>query len=400
MPQMNDNRFAIETMVNVHSQLCIDSGANPAFASRTAIAYASLFYPEISNMPYIIDSNGDVVWESTTEAIRRAARQASRQALVSVTDEVPARPTAACDCKGCKLAKGEPCQVLPGMLRSYSYEPRPWRFYETKAQQTGLEASPYYLGVELETDTFRISTDKRNVRSNVDSRTAIGLRQPKQLWIAKRDGSVSGPEFVSHPATMEYWNSKQDKIGEMFTDLLHAGYRSYDTDRCGMHINISKTAFSDDINHLFRFLSLIYGNPQMSMRLSQRTRSSAQKWATVSEFDNAGYTMRDVARSVINGMPLASSTSRWYQSRPRSTALNAERGSRRLEFRLPRGTLRVERFYKNLEWVVAMVDYSREGQPIDMKAKKFLGYVAERSQQYPNLSTFMKERTKIALSDS
>lgn len=292
---------------------------------------------------------------------------------------------AGCTCEACKLARFERSTIRGAVVHQYSYRPRAW-----KMNAVANDPFNYHLGVELETDNYR--TDRATgsrIRAVATNEQAAGMRMPKMLWMAKRDGSVSGPEFVSHPATLTYWQRNSAKLAEMFKMLVHSGFRSHDNDHAGMHINISKNAFEDP-RHLFRFLSLIHGNAAWSLKMSQRTNASAEQWASISYLADEQRRQTEVERI----MPENGTTLPYYQrgSSHRYQALNCPSGQSRFEFRLPRGTLRLDRFMKNLEWTVAMIEYSRTHMLADMKSLDFMRWAQANRAQYPNLVKFINER--------
>lgn len=306
----------------------------------------------------------------------------------AVTDTVPPN----CQCETCKLRRFEDSAIRDAVVHNYSYNPRRWNLNAVRN-----DPFDYYLGVELETDNYRLDANGDRVRARVTNRQAVSMARPARLWLAKADGSVSGPEFVSHPATLTYWHSKADKLAEMFRMLVHGGMRSHDNNKAGMHISISKNAFEDQ-RHLFRFLTLIHGNAEWSLKMSQRTRSSAEQWASINYL--ADDAMRE--EEVIRIMPTEEQrrTRGYYQlgSSHRYQAINCPSGgihsAGRFEFRLPRGTLRLDRFFKNLEWTVAMIEYTRNTLVEHQKANLFMRWVLSKDQreQYPNLAKFLTER--------
>lgn len=289
-------------------------------------------------------------------------------------------PETTCRCESCKLARFEGHKLRNAVVHNYSYQPRSWRPRSVKD-----DPFSYYLGVELETDSYKWTQDSKGLPlhyaySNVSNEVAADMRRPKQLWVPKHDSSVTGPEFASHPATLTYWRAHKRELSDMFRMLLHAGYRSHDNDRCGMHINVSRSAIEDS-GHLYRWLTLLNFNPRWSIRMAQRTRESAERWAKLSLQDAAD--RQSVART---------SFSRYGGSADRYSAVNAPFGESRFEFRLPRGTLRIDRFFKNLEWTVAMVEYTRTAKVADCKPTKFMSWVMENRAQYPHLAAFLVER--------
>jgi hypothetical protein len=237
------------------------------------------------------------------------------------------------------------------------------------------------MGVELETD----NTNRRyNYRDNyVPNEMACGMAKPKNFWVTKHDGSVSGPEFASNPATLAWWDMHRDDMEEMFRMLLHAGFRSHDGGHAGMHVNVSKEAF-DSPEHLARFLRIIHVLPEWSIIMAQRTMQQANQWA---HFD------RDLANDRVRLEHLAGRMLDDEYCISKYNAINSPQYQRRLEFRLPRGTLRVDRFFKNLQWTKGMIEYTRNLRSLNTATpKRFMAWVEKNASAYPDLSSFMGEK--------
>jgi hypothetical protein len=219
---------------------------------------------------------------------------------------------------------------------------------------------------------------RRTEQGNLTAAEAISLAAPRGLWHPKQDGSCSGPEFASHPATLAYWRAQRSHIAGMLKALVHGGMRSHDSGQCGLHVNIGTDAFGD-AEHLYRFASLVVANPRWATRMAQRTHEQVSHWARIAPLTNDAE-RRDWAESVFRY---------GYASQDRYWVLNAS-NSGRIEFRLPRGTLRVDRFLAKVEWVAAMVEYTRDPNNA-VQVTAFLHW-AERSGDYPALVAFARER--------
>jgi hypothetical protein len=238
------------------------------------------------------------------------------------------------------------------------------------------------LGVELETD----NVSYRHNISHVTNETACGMSKPKGFWITKHDGSVTGPEFASNPATLSWWDMHRDDMEDMFKMLVHAGFRSHDGGNAGMHVNISKEAFTDE-RHLARFMKMIHGVPAWSIAMAQRTASQSGQWAVLDRYcveDKAA--LEGLCRRMLND----------YYVTNKYVALNSPEGQRRLEFRLPRGTLRVDRFFKNLQWTQGMIEYTRSLRSLTTATpKKFMQWIEKTPDLYPDLSAFLTEKSVL-----
>lgn len=338
---------------------------------------------------------------------------------------------AACTCEPCKRKRGLPNAVRPATIHSYSSQPRSG--WVPRRMPDPADQSAPTFGIELETATpsrrifdlpdrpyvgflpydaspEQVQAHNALIRErdawiarnrahrarqesrwadagNMTAEEAVSMAAPRGLWHAKHDGSVSGPEFASQPATLAYWRHVQPHLHNMFRSLLHGGMRSHDGDTCGLHINIGTSAFVDptdptgrpDIEHLVRFATLVTMNPRWATKMAQRTHDSAAHWAP------------------FDGLATPSRRRQWAEqihawgsaSQGRYCVLNAGNPGR-IEFRLPRGTLRLDRFYAKLEWTAAMIEYTRNPDNV-VQVSAFLRW-AEQTGEYPALVQFAREK--------
>lgn len=308
--------------------------------------------------------------------------------------------------------------------RPYSYKPEPRFFGEGKV----------FLGVELEVEA----------PDNQKKEDGLALSSPRWAY-AKRDGSLGiyGWEVVTHPIAVNYWMSRQNVRdyhnvapgtvltaqykgetytatmlaggrvewnGGMYTSISAAarmicggksvngyrffklvgdgesnpvaaffqlvsklkemGYESHDSERCGFHVHISREAFSDngDLHNpmYFRFKCLVNG--ELFRKLSQRTSFTYCQQEPVT-YEN------------------------YHRTTSRYSAVNVTRKT--VEVRIFRGNLREDRLRKNLEAVIAALDFAKEshGQfdldynpPTD---ESFVAYVRQHAERFQNLLTYI-----------
>ncbi len=244
----------------------------------------------------------------------------------------------------------------------------------------------YYIGIELETkapgryDPTPAPLSGRNA-------FAADMRRPKNHWVAKHDGSVSGPEFASQPATLAWWYAHRADVTDMFTMLLHAGYRSHEGDTAGMHVNVSHCAFAS-AEHVSRFCALLASNTQWALRMSQRTEKSMRDWARIDGYKDAYHRDRWADRAFNEN----------HSADGRYVALNVP-DENRFEFRLPRGTLRVDRFYKNIEWTTSMIEYTRHADEAACTPPLYMASIL-RDKAYPDLRAFIVDRFQASIQKS
>jgi hypothetical protein len=207
----------------------------------------------------------------------------------------------------------------------------------------------------------------------------------------KDDGSLNdGFEVVTHPHTLEQYqtNFNWDFIARLKDD----GFRSWNTDTCGLHVHVSRTAFGEgeiDWNspikerdrlilrkqaHELRFMKLIYDNQRQVERIAGRSNNH---FAT---FSDKGRLMDKVKFGTQNNV--------------RYSAINTDNDAT-LEVRVFKGSLRKERVLSALEFVAASVEYTRDlkvtSQNQALSWLRFTAYVSDNIETYPSLALIMSE---------
>jgi len=265
---------------------------------------------------------------------------------------------------------GHDCETDEGVIHSYSYRPSPYFF--GKGQ--------YHLGFELEVEA---RNESRYVGAEIAQDT-LGSHA-----YMKDDGSLSdGFEIVTHPHTLEAY--KKDFDWEFTSKLKREGFRSWNTDTCGLHVHVSRTAFGDGVSpwgrsdrdqlilrrqaHELRFMKLIYDNQRQVERIAGR---AGNHYAT---FQDKG--------KLVPKVKFGNQTSGRY------SAINTENDAT-LEVRVFKGSLRKERVLSALEFVTASVEYTR-GLKVTAKNQalswlRFTAYVSDNMDTYPNLALIMSE---------
>lgn len=207
------------------------------------------------------------------------------------------------------------------LIHDYSFRPRP-AFYPHKAENTA------YYGVEIEVDRqYPADCRSEDIRSS-------GLADDEAFY-CKEDGSLhNGFEIVSHPATWEWW---AEKDMDFLVNLKQDGYRSYNTDTCGMHVHVSRDIFTrTELHNLLRFAR---NNKDFLRFLSRRKEYNLNRWARVDDGDD------DKLIRKVDARP-----------EERYEAINLV-PQRTIEFRIFRGTLDVLAAKRNIALVASLVGF-------------------------------------------
>lgn len=209
-------------------------------------------------------------------------------------------------------------------INSYDYKPEPV-FYGS---------GDLFYGIELEID------GGGEYDSNATRILDIANSDNNVLY-AKHDGSLNeGFELVSDPCTLDYHKNNINWQGIMDT-AVNLGYCSHNTDSCGLHIHVNRSAFGDTYEEqeqvIARIVYFVEHHWNELVRFSRRSKSNLDRWAaryaTIS--DSAQKTYKDAKNKHLG----------------RYVAVNLT-NSATIEFRIFRGTLK----YKTMLAALQLTD--------------------------------------------
>jgi len=215
-------------------------------------------------------------------------------------------------------------KIISNPIKNYGYKPTPI-FYG--------EGNIFY-GIELEID--KGGENSENAQLFLDY-----MNKAVEHMYIKRDGSISdGMEWVFHPMTLEYaLNSVA--FSELFEKAVSLHYRSHQTQTCGLHIHVNRSAFGKTYEEqedvIARIVFFVENHWNELLKFSRRSEYAINRWASrygISENTQETY---QKAKSKHLG---------------RYTAVNIETYDyKTIEFRLFRGTLRYKTFIATLQLV-------------------------------------------------
>ena len=236
-------------------------------------------------------------------------------------------------------------------INDYSFKPTPIFHY------TPEKPSKTFFGFELEVEAVHetISTGVDIVRNYVTD----------DLVYLKGDSSLNdGFEIVTHPMTHD-WAMEKFPL-EMIEKLRRAGYRSWDTDTCGLHVHASRTSFVDR-SHLWKWTYLINKNNRECIELAGRNSHYAQFYGV---------------------KPTSDIVLRKEMPRERYVAINLN-PAHTVEVRIFRGSLRVPRVKTALDFMQSTIEFANKLTIKDASAGNTWGmyrdYVGEHSHRFENL---------------
>lgn len=240
-------------------------------------------------------------------------------------------------------------------IREYGYKPD-WNFHKAKEEHGIPRHKLLYMGVELE-------VENNSAGKYTNEETASTLKGMADL-ICKQDSSIrDGFEIVFHPQTYAYITGEGREATEACLALLrkrHFAGHNFG----GMHVHINKSIFSQ--LHLYKFHRLFLQAQSLLTTISQRRKDKMERWASFYMPDKPGL------------------------NEDRHTALNYTDNT--VEVRIFNSSIRADRYYKNIETVKALVDYTRICSLQELTAAGFLGYVLRMYSSYRNLAAFLMEK--------
>jgi hypothetical protein len=265
----------------------------------------------------------------------------------------------------------ENMETTSAQIRDYGYKPSPV-FHSDNSEDK------LFFGVELEVDTDYRSTASE-IAEKLYEEDLCSFRGDDFCYF-KEDGSLkNGLEIVTHPFS---WSVYERQLRTHFETILsicsNNGGSSYDAKTCGIHIHISKKGFLTS-SHLIRFLKFFnkIENYPFVHAISQRKHNCSGNCQWGLHHSNDG--VAKLAKKAIKDR---------YTYTNRYATTNVE-NSETIEVRIFRGTLNKSSFHKNIEFVKAVFEFTKEAKN-SYSIDSFKKYVLFNSGSYPNLLYFLE----------
>jgi hypothetical protein len=233
--------------------------------------------------------------------------------------------------------------------------------------KTELE-SAYVYGVEVEVD--------KGGTSGTHARKVVEM-MGKHNVIVKGDGSLNnGFEIVSVPGSVQ-WH-REANWEDTFKYLSDNGYRSHNTDTCGLHVHINKKAFGattqtqdKNIAKMILFYEMNWG---ALVKFSRRNEESLRRWA-----NRYGIRKSDTPQKLL-GKAKCGERYRTVNLCPPKT----------VEIRMFRGTINHETFIATVEMVDGIMRYTKN-HDVDKVQAATLSTIAKYVNS-PTLNAYLSAR--------
>lgn len=233
-----------------------------------------------------------------------------------------------------------------------------------------------YFGFELE-----VSGDKTKAMD------FLSVENIDREVVLMSDSSIKngGFEIVTMPMTKNYIDEVfMPKFTGALKFLRDNDFKGHNYG--GLHIHISQDAVTN--KQIAQLSEILYGNvrdQRIWLGITQRKNSEMQNWSgmtnRIGDFFNA-YSQPDSQGKASVGSP-------------RYTALCKDDRTKTYEFRIFNSNIRIERFKKNYECVLALLDYTKlnENNPLPVcNTVGFINYVYDNQDNYEELYKFFVER--------
>lgn len=234
------------------------------------------------------------------------------------------------------------------LIHDYSYKPRP----------NFIGKGKLFFGCELEVTV----NDRYSVIEKAEEVFDILNPNGSDHAYLKSDSSIGrGFEIVTHPHSYE-------EIRKLWLEKWKEniqGITSHNSGTCGFHVHVSRGALSK--MHIQKLIVFINAPENASM-----VRSVAQR-----NCDNWGIIK---SNKVIGHCG---------HSDDRYEAINLL-NKHTIEFRIFRGNVRKDRIMKNLEFVKATIDFTRDRSYRDLSGDKFRAFVSGRRKEFKYLHEFLQ----------
>lgn len=224
-------------------------------------------------------------------------------------------------------------------INSYNYKPEP--IFK------GNPESGLYYGVELEVDDGSDEEDCANELHDVSDSIYM-----------KHDGSLDdGFEIVTHPASLKYHMNGMNWHNICKTAVSY-GYRSHDTNTCGLHIHASRDGLGETESEqdlvIAKLMLLFDRNWDNIVKFSRRNFYALEEWAKKldSEIEPDDDETMAVRKSKMN-------------SYDRYRAINLT-NTHTIEFRVFRGSLKPETVLASIQFVDTLITVCKQTKLSDM----------------------------------
>ena len=253
------------------------------------------------------------------------------------------------------------------LINEYGYRPSPIFHGDPKERHYGVELEAVRKQGSLD-DAAREVLDKLNAGLGRHGFAYI-KKDSSVTDAARQKGWVGGFEIVSHPATLDFHKERWPAV---LGKNAPQGLVSHDAGTgVGLHVHVERTGLSTLT--IAKMLGFVHSRANRPYLEALARRPNSQAWAR----------MIDDKKMSDAGKPAGD----------RYQALNLI-PSKTVEFRLFRGTLNPDSFFRTLEFCDAVTEFAKPARHsmADVRdIRPFFAFVARHAKRYPLLAKFNAE---------
>lgn len=258
------------------------------------------------------------------------------------------------------------------LIYKYGYHPD-LVFHRLENEENELLFYGFELEVDVDTDT---------------AEKFLSYFEEDEIYLSY-DSTVDGYEIVSHPMTWGYLNSTfKNRLEQGLNYLKSVGAKGHNYG--GMHIHISRQGINNiQFNRLHQLLYRNYNTYSYNVikTISQR-QSSNIHWCDWNIQKNTN------KKTTVQAFKYKLDTKDYNSNK--YTAINLQHNNT-IEFRIFNSNLRIERVFKNLEFIKSLLDYTKDSKKTQFKY--YFNWLKQINNlnTYHNLSSFLIEKGLIKL---
>jgi hypothetical protein len=286
------------------------------------------------------------------------------------------------------LSKERCANCTAKLIREYDYKPNAeFRTYleikDVEAILPSPQAASFGIEIEVMPKNNQIARAKFDYAGGL-----LDMVSDPAFFYLKRDSSIEeGFEIVTHPATLDWWQSKYaDKAIFEGLSWLAKYFESFWNAKCGIHVHTGKAQFASKL-HIAAFYRFINENKYLASFVAERING---------QYSNFSFDVSADAYALVSG---GKSSNKGTDNKPRHVAVNLL-PPMTVETRIFKGNLKKSRILKDIEFVDAVRVYtkpSHEGtlsaELIAIQKQSLQGFLefVDGSEEYPNLRAFLKK---------
>lgn len=238
-----------------------------------------------------------------------------------------------------------------------------------------------HMGVELEIDKGgEVSRKSREVYMEIGKGNAVMMR----------DGSLrDGFEIVSAPATYEA-HKNEIRWQEAMRKAVSLGYRSHNTNTCGLHIHVDRKYFGKDrfSNYAYedKFAMLFANNVEWIKAFSRR---KVWDYCGIENAAAVKTTVEEASRGICKAKP--------YKGGSHQVAINYGTDKPTIEIRIFKGTLNYSTFIATLQLVQMFCEFVKFNSHADVARIRLNDFLSTAEQK--GFTEFINYANRLRLAE-